>query len=399
MRGGGIDLQPHWDLVFILNDPFVLENPIPYFQMGTLPALRDIQKTYYTKLPPDTWFKTIGYFPVDSPVKPHWVESAINLVDMPVTYTQYGYDEIVIADMLLDNATGVKPKIIPHGNDFNDFHPLETATVEQFKKDYFGSRLQKETYIVTVVGRNQRRKDIPRAMKIFKEFQKRRPDAFLYIHAEEQENWGSLAETAQQFNLRLNQDWGYPQDFIATKGIPQEVLNGIYNASDVHLSATQGEGWGLPITEAMATKTLNLAPAHTAISELFNLPNVRADRCVCPSAQEIPTLKLRGIPLANATTSSEWTCHGAPDLERIRPLANVDDAVAKLLWIYDNPDQTKPIINRAYKWIKTLDWDVVADQWDQLLQKAYADLQKERQSPQKTAAKWSKIKIPTRKPR
>ena len=252
LRGGGLDLQPPWDLVFFLNDPFVLENPIPYFNLGTLPATRDIQKTHYTQLPPDMWFKTIGYFPVDSPVKPHWVMSAINLVDFPVTYTHYGVQEILKADRQLDDPTQVQVNVIPHGNNPTDFYPLKKEIIRQFRRDYFGTAVRDETFLVIVVGRNQRSKDIPRAMMIFKEFQKRRPDSFLYVHAEEQESWGSLMETVLQFGLRQGKDWNYPADFIATKGVPINILNAIYNAADVHLTMTQGEGWGLPITEAMA---------------------------------------------------------------------------------------------------------------------------------------------------
>jgi hypothetical protein len=56
LRGGGLDLQPPWDIIFFLNDPFVLENPIPFFNLGTLPATRTpaaeptLEPTPYTTL-------------------------------------------------------------------------------------------------------------------------------------------------------------------------------------------------------------------------------------------------------------------------------------------------------------------------------------------------------------
>jgi glycosyltransferase involved in cell wall biosynthesis len=395
LRGGGLDLQPPWDIVFFLNDPFVLENPIPFFNLGTLPATKDIQKTHYTQLPPDMWFKTVGYFPVDSPVKPHWVMSAINLVDYPVTYTRYGQTEIEKASWVLEESLTKKVQVIPHGNNFADFYPLLPETITQFKKDYFGSAVREETFLVIVVGRNQRRKDIPRAMKIFREFQKRRPDSFLYIHAEEQEMWGSLRETALQFGLKQGKDWNYPQDFVATKGFPVNILNAIYNAADVNLTTTQGEGWGLPITEAMAAKTINLAPAHTAIPELFNLSPVETGHGL--SLPDILEYKsLRGLPIKAGSNSSEWVCHGAPDLERIRPLTNVDDAVQKLLWIYDHPTEVKQITNRAHKWISTLSWQKVATMWDTLFTQAFLDLEAERQTPQKYVKRWQKVNVPGR---
>ncbi|OGV96950.1 hypothetical protein A2W24_02385 [Microgenomates group bacterium RBG_16_45_19] len=396
LRGGGLDLQPPWDLIFFLNDPFVLENPIPYFNLGTLPAVRDIQKTHYLNLPPDMWFKTLGYFPIDSPVKPHWVLSAINLVDYPVTYTRYGQREILKADKQLDQPTRVKVVRIPHGNNPADFYPLKKDLVRQFRRDFFGGAVRDETFLVIVVGRNQRRKDIPRAMMVFKELQKRRPDSFLYVHAEEQEAWGSLIETALQFGLRQGKDWNFPNDFIATKGYPTNILNAIFNAADVNLSMSQGEGWGLPITEAMAVKTINLAPAHTSIPELFHLPDIKDPGSVLRLDPGSKLHHWRGLPIAAGTTTSEWICHGSPDLERVRPLANVDDALAKLLWVYDHPETVKTIENRAYRWISRLTWEKVAHRWDQLFQTAFTQLEQERAHPERLKKKWAKMKIPSR---
>jgi glycosyltransferase involved in cell wall biosynthesis len=393
LRGGGVDLQPDWDLIFFLNDPFVLENPIPFFNLGTLPAVRDIQKTHYTQLPPESWFKTIGYFPVDSLVKPHWVKGAISMVDYPVTYTDYGKAEIDLTNDQEKKPASLDLKIIPHGNNFAHYYPLEPDLIRQFRQDFFSGLVREETFLVIVVGRNQRRKDIPRAMRIFKEFQKRRPDSFLYVHAEEQELWGSLQEVAYQIGLKQNQDWAYPKDFIATKGFPTHILNALYNAADAHISATQGEGWGLPITEAMATKTINLAPQHTAIPELFNTQDLDDI-----SINTLLKHNIRGIPAAAGTTTSEWICHGSPDLERIRPLVNVDDAVQKLLWIHDHPQEVAAIEDRAYEWMRKLSWKNVVKQWDKLFQEAFNQLEKERQNPDQIIKQWAKMPaVPARR--
>ena len=111
---------------------------------------------------------------------------------------------------------------------------------------------------------------------------------------------------------------------------------------------------------------------------------------------ELIKYPLRGIPVLAGSTSSEWICHGSPDLERVRPLGNVDDAVAKLLWVYDHPNEVKAIQNRAYQWISRLTWQKVAHQWDKLFQKAYTDLETERTHPKKVIKKWQNIKIPSR---
>jgi glycosyltransferase involved in cell wall biosynthesis len=390
VRGGGIDLTPPWDIIFLLNDPFILEEPIPFFRLGVLPALKDIQKTHYTKLPPDMWFRTIGYFPIDSPVKPVWVEHALSLVDTPVAYTDYGRQQILSANDQLDHPAAIDPVVIPHGTDTEVFKPLVSSVVSQFRRDFFAGGLRSDTFLVIGVGRNSARKDLVRTMQIFKEFQRRRPDSFLYLHAQAQGTWGSLEEAGLQLGLRQGKDWNYPKDFTEHKGFPDEILNGIYNAADVLLSTTQGEGWGLPLTEAMTTKTLVMAPNHTALSEILNTTAITPGT----SLPQLLRQPVRGIPLAAGTTKSEWVNHGATDLERFRPLTNIDAAVQKLLWVYDHPERVRPIINRAYRWAKNLTWDSVVAQWEHLINTQFKLLETERHHPSETSQIWQSYRLP-----
>jgi glycosyltransferase involved in cell wall biosynthesis len=393
VRGGNPQLQPPWDLLFFLNDPFILEQKVPFFKLGTLPAIKDIQKTHYTKLPPDMWFKTIGYFPIDSPLKPAWVTSAIGLVDQPVLYTNYALTQFEQANWQLPEPLTRDIAVIPHGNNFADYYQLDERVITQFRHEFFQGAVRPDTFLVIVVGRNQFRKDIPRAMRIFKEFQRRRPDSFLYVHAQDQDDWGSLSEVAHALGLEQQKDWNFPNDFQAHIGYPATILNGIYNSAQVHLNTSLGEGWGLPITESMAAGTLNLAPAHTSIPELFNLPS-KDDQQEVPSAKELTPSYLkniRGIPLKTGSTSSEWICWGNKDLERLRPLTNVDDAVQKLLWVYDHEKETKAITKRASKWIADYHWKSIAHTWDKLFKQTFNQLEQERNSPQDTVNSWRQL--------
>jgi glycosyltransferase involved in cell wall biosynthesis len=388
VRGGSIDISPPWDLIFMLNDPFILEEPIPYFKLGVAEAVADIQKTHYRQLPPDMWFKTVGYFPIDSPVKPNWVSNVIAKVDHPVTYSKYGHQEIMIADGQLDQPTGIDLSVIAHGTDTQVFKPLESRVVERFRQEYFAGTLRPDTFLVVTVGRNSNRKDLVRTMKIFREFQKRRPDSFLYIHAQAQGAWGSLEEAANQLGLRQGKDWNFPGDYLETKGVPDVILNGIYNTADVLLSTTQGEGWGLPLTEAMCTKTLVMAPNITAIPEILGTGKLTD----LTDINALVNQKIRGIPLIAGKSDSEWVNYGASDLERFRPLTSVEDAVKKLLWVYDHPKVVEPVINHAFKWATKLTWDGISSSWEHLFNQAYKRLSQERRSPAKIA---SRFKSPT----
>jgi hypothetical protein len=133
-----------------------------------------------------------------------------------------------------------------------------------------------------------------------------------------------------------------------------------------------------------------MAPNITAIPEIMNTQEVD------PSDNLTKILKhpVRGIPLITGKTKSEWINHGAEDLERFRPLTNVEDAVDKLLWVYDHPKEVNKITNRAYKWVTKLDWDTVTAQWEQLINRTYKTLQQERQNPDNVFRKWQSYRLP-----
>jgi glycosyltransferase involved in cell wall biosynthesis len=46
------------------------------------------------------------------------------------------------------------------------------------------------------------------------------------------------------------------------------LKNKIYNSFDCFITTTTAEGWGLTITEAMATKCLVICPKHTSLTEI-----------------------------------------------------------------------------------------------------------------------------------
>ena len=368
---------PPWDIIFTLNDPFIFEEPVLTPEIGMMDALKDLQALYKKDLAPEAHFKTVSYWPVDSSLKENWITHAIGLPDYSVAYTNYGKAEIEKTNNKMEKPMKLNLDVIYHGTDVKSFFPISDEEKREFKKKFFRkAKIDTDrTYIVGMVARNQMRKDIPRAMKIFKEFQKRRPDSMLYIHAKENDVWGSLGEYARNLILELGKDWIFPGNFNENVGYPTDALNKIYNVMDVQLHTTQGEGWGNCITEAMSAGTLNIAPNITSIPELFNTQGDNIE-----DLADLETKEIRGIPLKTLSTTSEWATYGPTDYERIRPLTNVEDGVRKLLWAYDNPDKAKVIADRAREWIQQYSWGNIGKKWDEYLQKVYTNLEEERSS-------------------
>lgn len=367
--GKNQDIRPPFDLVFTLNDPFVQDLKI-HGGFGTMQMLVKGQLSYVLQAPASYWYKIISYFPVDAKLRSNWVKDTIALPDYTVAYTHFGKGEMLKANNGLSGEKIDKFEdrisIIYHGYDNESYFPLPEEDKKEFRKKYFQGLVSDDTFLVSIVGRNQMRKDIPRAMKIFAEFKKRRPDSFLYIHSAINDVWGNLNDYAVALGLELGKDYSVPGSFNPHDGVKKETLNKIYNASDLILSSNLGEGFGMTYIEAMGAGTLNLAPFHTTTPELFDLKNADINE------------EARGVAFLAGSNKSEWAFFGEQDNHVERPLGNVEDAVKKLIWIYDNPDKAKVIADNAHKWIQNYTWERVAKEWDALFQRAYADLLEDR---------------------
>lgn len=371
------NLVPPWDIIFTLNDPFIHEEAIPVFNKGVSDILTAAKEASKNNLPSDWYFKIVSYVPVDSRLKGNWIQ-AIAQHDYLVPYSEYAKEEMIKADDSLDQKTEMEEKLVDpiyHGFNEKDFFYIdrEDKDLKEFRDNYFKGRVKDDTFLISVVARNQPRKDIPRTMKIFKEFKRRRPDSFLYINAQESDVGGSLLALAEELGLRIGEDWGCPSKFSANTGISVESLNKIYNLSDVILSTSLGEGFGLYNLEAMATKTLVVGPDNTVHPEIYGYDD-NDDISDIKSIKD----KIRGVPVLAGSNLSEFVNQGGSDFDRYRPIVNVEDAVKKLIWIYDNPDEAEKIAERGHEWVQNYTWDKIAEQWEALFDKIVDDLQKER---------------------
>ena len=215
-------------------------------------------------------FKSIFYFPIDCKLVDKLVEG-LEFFDCVVTYTEYGRKEIL---RLRPELKG-KVKVIPHGNNSNDFHPLSKDERLSFRKEYFGENANK--FIITNVNRNQPRKDIPTTIFAFMEARSRWKEEgltnqpFLNLHMNPKDPMGwDIRGILLQTDLVENVDYKLLETEVANNGASVEMLNKIYNASDLYLTTTLGEGWGLTLSEAMATKTPIICPLTTSFIEMTN---------------------------------------------------------------------------------------------------------------------------------
>jgi glycosyltransferase involved in cell wall biosynthesis len=327
--------QMEYDILFFLQDTFILD-----FMPPLISKLKDSGKK----------FKSIVYYPIDGFPKEQWIKN-VSCADYMVAYTKFG------ADLSKLVYSGCKdPLVIPHGANVSDYKPLPKEDIAKFRKMYFGHHHDK--FIVTNINRNQHRKDIPRTIMAFKEFRKKVPDSILYLHMAPKDQGWNLLETIKSFGFTMNNDVVFPENFGPNQGYPREVVNLIYNSSDLVVSTSLGEGWGLSWVEAMSTKTPILMPNNTSMKEHIT--------------DEIGyTCKSGGHPSLYTVLPH--------DNEVIRPLVDVEDMVNKMVHIYNNYDEALGKAEKAYKMIHDkFNWQgAVGDQWIELFNKVYYEGLKE----------------------
>jgi glycosyltransferase involved in cell wall biosynthesis len=279
-------------------------------------------------------FATIFYYPIDATPKAEWITDCVSLIDFPVAYTNYAKAETLKIDANLDDT-----RVIYHGTNLTDFNYIEDRqTVAEFRKRYFGGHADGK-FLLTNINRNQPRKDILRSFLVLQELKRRGRDN---LHMSHSDAGGNLLVMADHFGFKLNEDFILPSPkvFQVNQGIPIEMVNLIYNASDAVISTTLGEGWGLSITEAMATRTPIIAPDNTSLHEMM--------------------AESRGVLVPSGDTPGAWFTLGAQDNERIRPLMNVERAADAVEGVMDGQ---LPDIEGAYTWARESNWDNICKYW------------------------------------
>jgi glycosyltransferase involved in cell wall biosynthesis len=304
-------------------------------------------------------FKTIYYYPFDCGPRAEWVTDCVAHFDFPVAYTEYAKNE----SRKFIGEFAEPQHVIYHGTNTKDFYVLDPVKREEARKAIFPEAMQ-DKFIVTNVNRNQGRKDISRSLLVLKEILNRGVnDVFFYMHMQETDFGGSIMQMAQAIGLEPNQNFTVPdpRQFGAHSGFPIDFLNGIYNASDAYITTTHGEGWGLSITEAMATNLPVVGPRNTSLPEILGENSER------------------GWLVNSGHTPSHWIIKDN-DNERMRPLMSVEEAADAILYIKDHPEEAQRKATLAHAWVQEHTWVSICKQWKSLFDEAKQSLDVKRKA-------------------
>jgi glycosyltransferase involved in cell wall biosynthesis len=199
----------------------------------------------------------VPWFPVDHEPMPQGVYDRLKRAMVAIAYSKSGVREA--------KDRGLDVEYVPHGVDTNLFKPK----MREIARKQIG--LPQDCFIASIVAMNKGippRKAWPQQLQAFSEFHKKHPDSKLYLHTLMTPEVGGYNLWDLVKMLGLEDAVVVPEQFQYIAGYPPEFIADVYNASDVLMSATMGEGFGIPIIEAQACGTPVIAGGWTAMEEL-----------------------------------------------------------------------------------------------------------------------------------
>lgn len=294
------------DVFIILLDTFML---YPWFlDIDTSPA-----KTFF-------WFPTDGGGGL-----PRGCEQILRKVECAVAMSKFGKKQV-------KDYHNLDTEYIPLGTEADRFYKLpEEQRIELRNKWGLNDK-----FVIGVVARNQPRKHLDRMIKTMKLVSEKIPNAILFLHMDPNDPANpmfSLSSIIKKHNLENRVMFTGMQ---AHKGFDWNQMNEIYNVMDCFFLSTSGEGFGIPIIEAMSCEVPVVATGYTTTEELVILPGagfgvkltgVDDIKLFEKSSQDYDSLS------ENGTITGSW--------EVERGFIDIKDACDKICELYKKPELRK----------------------------------------------------------
>ena len=210
----------------------------------------------------------ISYVPCDGTnLPPAWADVLPKVTNL-VAMSKWGQDQYPGS------------KLVYHGVDTDQFWPIsqkpikvssgETLRSKRDCKKAFG--LDPKGFLVLRVDKNSGRKDFAATWKALVPVMAKYRDIQVFFHCSIRNDANGvslLALYTRSAAMGVDRDRWFSPDFHNTfEGWPQQDLNALYNAADLFVTTSRGEGFGLTIAEALACGVPVIAQNVSAIPEV-----------------------------------------------------------------------------------------------------------------------------------
>lgn len=320
------------DVIVMLNDPHVIISDVLQNPYDALARQPDGRPTLMTK-------PLLMYVPCDGYELPQQWTKIIPQLGTVVCMAKHGLTQY-------EDAT-----LIYHGVDKDTFWPVsqdrpiklsngEVIRSKREAKKALG--LDPKGFLVLRVDSNSGRKDYGSTVKALAPFMRRHADVQVWMHCAQN------GENALNLPLAWNK-WGdefegrifYPDLHSTFSGWPESDLNAVYNAADVFMSTSRGEGFGLTLAEAAMAGLPIVAQNVSSIPEVVGPGGLLLE----------PAMRLT-VP------SGEDVCLASPD--------SFTNALERL---YESAGLRRDLGKKGREHVlSTFSWDTAAKQFDELIQ-------------------------------
>ena len=180
----------------------------------------------------------------------------LNDLTLAVFWTEFGLREA------RDGGYTKPAVVIPLGVDLGVYHPMDRQEARERLPE-----ILRDKFIVGNVNRNQPRKRMDLTVRYFADWVKtyRIYDAYLYLHVAPTGDEGyGVKDLAAYYGVVDRLALMEPPPFY---GLTEEHMAATFNAFDVQVSTTQGEGFGLTTLEGMACGVPQIVPKWAALED------------------------------------------------------------------------------------------------------------------------------------
>ena len=263
---GGIDVYPSGKHVYSQD---IMSATAVFDGADIIISLYDLAAINTDNIPSQlSWFP---WFPVDCEPMPRIVAEKARCARKGITMSLFG--QRMAENIDLDTF------YIPHGVETKVFRPLDRVEARK--------RLEwpDDKFIVGIVAANKGnppRKSWFELIMGFAAFHKAHPDSMLYIHSDDGRHGGGDLVDLVRFVSEVGLKYAYHQSgqkiqdvdvlfaepFFYHLGLPDDYMVDIYNAFDVMLLASLGEGFGIPLIESQACGCPVITGDWTSMGEL-----------------------------------------------------------------------------------------------------------------------------------
>jgi glycosyltransferase involved in cell wall biosynthesis len=202
---------------------------------------------------------TVCWVPVDhEPAPPRVTRFLRESRAVPVAMTRNGQE--LLAEF--------SPLYVPHGIDTRVMRPLG----REFARTKLG--IEPDAFLVGQVAANKgepSRKNFVAVLQAFAEIRRRHENALLYLHTDISGRWTQgvqLAPVMEALDLPPDSVRFADQYRMMFEPISPPMMALLYSAMDVLVNPSSGEGFGLPILEALACGVPTVTTDFTAMREL-----------------------------------------------------------------------------------------------------------------------------------